>query len=207
MKKLSTIAKLSIAINVILIIAIAVLFYLHYTTSSSTTKENATVQNVSETNSIQIAYVNIDSLLLNYKLSQELNDKFTKKQEKIKADLQKKADKFQKEAGDFQNKVKNGGFLTQQLAEDEQQKLLAKQQKLQNLQTDLSNKLVTEQQQMNAQLYNNITKFINEYNKIHKYKFIISNTTGGTLLYGDPDCNITNDIISGLNAKYDEENK
>lgn len=209
MKKLSTIAKLSIAINVILIIAIAVLFYLRYSTptSSSTNKEIATVQTVGETNSTQIAYVNIDSLLLNYKLSQELNDKFSKKQEKIKADLQKKADKFQKEAGAFQKKVKNGGFLTQQLAEEEQQKLLAKQQKLQNLQTDLSNKLVNEQQQMNARLYNNITKFINEYNKTHKYKFIISNTTGGTLLYGDPNCNITSDIISGLNAKYDAENK
>ncbi len=209
MKNLSTIAKFSIATNVILIIAIAVLFYLHYssTTDSSIIKENAAVKKVEGTNSMQIAYVNIDSLLLNYKLSEELNDEFSKKQEKIKADLQQKADKFQKEANDFQDKVKRGGFLTQQRAEEEQQKLVEKQQKLQILQNDLSNKLLNEQQQMNLQLYNNITEFITEYNKTHKYKFILSNTTGGTLLYGDPNCNITNEVLLGLNLKYDEENK
>ena len=208
MKNLSTIAKLSIAINVILIIAIAVLFYLHYSSTTESTINKAVAEkSVEATNSMQIAYVNIDSLLLNYKLSEELNDEFLKKQEKIKTDLQKKAEKFQKEATDFQDKVKRGGFLTQQRAEEKKQKLIEKQQKLQNLQNDLGNKLLADQKEMNAQLYNKITTFIAEYNKTHKYKFILSNTTGGTLLYGDQDCNITNEVLYGLNSKYNEENK
>ncbi|MCK5823299.1 MAG: OmpH family outer membrane protein [Bacteroidales bacterium] len=206
MKNLSPIAKLSIAINAVLIIAIAVFLYLQFG-SAEKPAERPVEKTVEATSSMQIAYVNIDSLLLNYKLSEELNQEFTRKQEKIKADLQRKADKFQKEAAEFQDKVKRGGFLTQQRAEEEQQKLIDKQQKLQILQNDLGNKLLADQQEMNKQLYNKITSFIAEYNETHKYKFILSNTTGGTLLYGDEDCNITNEVLYGLNSKYDEDHK
>ncbi|MBE9467633.1 MAG: OmpH family outer membrane protein [Bacteroidetes bacterium] len=206
MKNLSPIAKLSIVINAVLIIAIAVFFYLQFG-STEKLAEKPVEKVVEATSSMQIAYVNIDTLLLNYKLSEELNDEFAKKQEKIKNDLERKAQKFQKEASDFQDKVKRGGFLTQKRAEEEQQKLIEKQQKLQILQNDLGNKLLADQQEMNKQLYNKITSFIAEYNESHKYKFIISNTTGGALLYGDPDCNITNEVLFGLNAIYDEDHK
>ena len=57
------------------------------------------------TNKLPIAYVNVDSLLLNYNYSKDLNELILKKYENTRASLNQKANSLQSDAIDFQKKV------------------------------------------------------------------------------------------------------
>ena len=72
----------SLIVSIVLFIAVAVLYILHFTGSDgngSTSFES--INSNGETGSLKIAYVKADSIVLNYDLSQDLQDDFSKKQE------------------------------------------------------------------------------------------------------------------------------
>ena len=79
---------------------------------------------------------------------------------------------------------------------------MKKQQDLQDLQNRLTNELATENQKNSLQLRDSINSFLKEYNKEKGYSFIFSNTGFDNLLYADQAYNITDEIVEGLNARY-----
>lgn len=198
---------ISYIINGVLAVAIIILFVLHFS-GNNTAKEENTIENkpaivdTTGAKSTDIAYVDIDSLLLNYRLSEDLNDAFLQKQENLKSEFSYKARKLEEDVVKFQKKVSRGGFLTQQRAEDEQNKLIVKQQELQALEMQLSNKLMLEQQQMTLELYDSIVSYVKDYNKYKNYTYILGNSQGGGILYAHQGLNITADILNGLNTRY-----
>ena len=198
--------NLSLGLNVVLFIGLGVLYFLHFS-SNNTTSNNAVSDEVVTTQSgeLNIAYVNIDSVLLQYNLSVELNASLVKKQSVMKSKLDREAQAFEKEAQVFQDKVQRGIFLTQERAQEAQQQLVMRQQELQKLEYDYSNQLAAEQQNMNAQLFDSISSFITEYNTPEKYQVILGHSIGGSLLYGAEQLDITSSIVIGLNDRYGNE--
>lgn len=195
--------NLSLGLNVVLFVGLGVLYFLHFNTNSSTTNNTVSDEIVaSQLGDISIAYVNIDSVLLQYDLSIELNESITKKQANMKSKLEKEAQAFEKDAQIFQDKLQRGIFLTQERAQEAQQQLVARQQELQKLEYDYTNQLAAEQQQMNAQLFDSISSYITEYNTPEKYKVIFGHSIGGSLLYGSVQLDITDKIVGGLNNRY-----
>ena len=196
----------SLVLNVILFIGLGVLYFLHFSSHKSSVKYNeVAVTDSTQQSSLNIAYVNIDSVLLQYSFAVDLNDAITKKQARMKSKLEKDAADFQKDAQIFQDKVQRGIFLTQQRAEEAQQQLLMRQQELQKLEYDYTNQLAAEQQKMNAQLFDSISNYIKEYNTPEKFQVILGHSLGGSMLYGSESLNITKEIIDGLNSRYKKE--
>lgn len=152
---------------------------------------------------LKVAYINTDSLLLNYKLARELNEQFTSQQRQSQRELEQRMKKFQKNYQAFQEKVQRGGFLTQSSAEAQQQELLAEQQELEQLNQQLSNSLMAKEQSINQELYDSVSNFVQSFNKGKKYDLILNNTMGGSLIYGKQEFNITNEVLTELNARYD----
>jgi outer membrane protein len=195
--------NLSLSLNIVLFIGLGVLYFLHFNTESV---DNKNITNVTTSSSeLKIAYVNIDSVVANYNLAKELNGSLMKKQSNMKSKLEKDAKEFEKDAQIFQDKIQRGIFLTQERAQEAQQKLAMRQQELQKLEYDYSNQLAIEQQSMNKQLFDSINSYILEYNTPEKFQVIFGHSTGGSLLYGAEQLNITNDIIDGLNSKYESK--
>ena len=188
----------------VLVLAVSMLFYLHFNENTPVAKtlKKTTINDTLSGAANSIAYVNIDSLLLQYNFSKDLNDQFVKRKNMLSNQLDGKAASFEKEAVEFQEKVKRGGFLTQQSAELQQSELLKKQQSLQQLEYDLSNQLAKEQQDLNKQLYDSISNFLKVYNEDYNYNFIFSNSLGGNLLFANEKLDITTDVISQLNERY-----
>ena len=176
-------------------------------TQASTEKTAVKSSTISNTNGLKVAYVNIDSLLLNYKLAIKLNTQFTNHQKQSQQELNNKMAVFQKNYTEFQDKVKRGGFLTQASAKAQQDELVAQQQSLEQLNKQLSNSLAAKEQELNRQLYSTISNFVIEYNKTKGYNIILSNTLAGTILFADKSMNITKDILDELNKQYDNSNK
>lgn len=110
--------NLSIGLNVLLLIAVIVLYILHFSGNGKNTSSQGGVATVNA--DAKIVYINMDTLLNNYTQSRELNEAFLKKLEANRTELNIKVKNFDREAADFRNKVENNGFMTRERAEQAQ---------------------------------------------------------------------------------------
>lgn len=195
--------NLSLIINVVLAVAVIVLFVLVLgNKSNSVANQTVTGKNQVTSSKLPIAYVNVDSLLLHYEFAKESNESLIKKQEDSRLKINTLARQLQNEMGDFQRKLENNAFLSRDRAQQEQTRLQKKQQDLQELDGSLSKQLVQVQQKMSEQLRDTINNFMKEYNKDHKYQLIISNTSSDNILYAEKTYDITAEVTKLLNERY-----
>lgn len=161
----------------------------------------------SELSGMKIAYVEIDTLLAKYNFCIDLNEAMVKKSENVRMTINQKANALNKEKQEFQKKVENNAFLSQDRAQQEYNRLMKLEQDLQ----ELSNKLqagLMEDNNTNSLLFrDSINAFLKEYNKTRGYSLIFSNTGFDNLLYADSAFNITKEIVDGLNARYSSPKK
>ncbi len=191
--------NISIILNAVLVVAVAVLFYLHFSASKAETK-TVKSKNVETAESGEIAYVNIDSLTKNYKFFEDLRELLMQKQQNSELSLNRRAAAYEKEAMDFQEKIQKH-LITQRQAEEMQQKLMAKQQNILKLRETLGMQLAQDERAMNKQLHDSINSFLTDFNQ-DRFKMILSVSIGQNLLYGDEALNITEEVIDGLNNRY-----
>lgn len=190
-------------INGVLALAVIILFAMHF----SGKKESGFTHSVSTgtegvSGQLPIAYVNVDSLLLNYNYSKDLNEVIMKKQEDSRANINQKANALRADMQEFERKYQNNAFLTPQRAQEEQQRLLNKQQELQALDERLTQELMIEQQRLNEQLRDTIVTQLKIYNQSKGFEVIFSNTMGDNILLAGDAYDITAEVIEFLNKNY-----
>ena len=195
--------NLHYAIEAVLAVAVVVLFALHFGGKNKSVHKN---DQMSENGSaseetLPIAYIDVDTLMLNYTYSIDLNEQITKKYENSRANLTEKLRKLQSEAADFQRKVETNSFLSRERAESEQQRLLKKQEELQKLEAQLSQELAEEQQRMNEDLRKTIISQLREFNKDKGYQ-IVYGKLNDNILYAADAYNITKEVIDHLNRQH-----
>jgi outer membrane protein len=156
---------------------------------------------------MKIAFVEIDSLLSKYHFCNDVNEEMLKKEENIRTTLNEKGKKLEKQAAEFQRKYENNGFVSPERAQQEYQRIQKQQQELQELQQKLTNELAAENQKNTLELRDSINAFLKVYNQEKGYDLIISNSGFDNLLYGNPAYNITNEVVEGLNARYNPSAK
>lgn len=187
-------------------IGVIVLFVLHFNGSSTESDNTTTTEGAVVASDAKIVYVNTDSLLSDkFLLYKELSEKFMKTQEARITDLNIKAKALDQEAQEWQRKVQNNGFLTEQRALEARDKILVKQQELQNLQQELNDKSTMEEIEMSTQVFDEVTAFLKEYNKSKGYSIILATTMPGSILYAEQGFDITSEVLEGLNARYNKK--
>lgn len=194
--------NVSLLLNIVMAIAICILFWLVLGNKSTieTTKQTVN-RKASISGRLPIAYINIDSLLLNYQFAKDANESLTKKQEESRLAINSQARQLQTEMGEFQRKLENNAFLSRERAENEQVRLQKRQQELQQMDARLTQQLMQVQQKMSEELRDTINKFMKEYNKDRKYEMIISNTSNDNVLYAEKGYDITNEVVKLLNER------
>jgi len=195
--------NLSLILNAVLAIAVIVLFVKVFSNNPKSPSEKSFFKNDSlNTGLLPIAYINVDSLLLNYQFAKEANESLIKKQEDSRLSINTKARQLQTEMGEFQRKLEANAFLSRERAEQEQSRLLKRQEDLRELDGQLSQQLMQVQQKMSEQLRDTINSFLKEYNKDQKYQLILSNTSSDNILYATEGLDITPEITDLLNKRY-----
>jgi outer membrane protein len=198
--------NISLVLNAVLVVAVIVLFILVLGKKNN----NAATGEIRGSDStysgkLPIAYVNIDSLLLNYLFAKESNEDLMKKQEDSRLDLNLKARQLQGEMAEFQRKLQNNAFLSRERAEQEQNRLMKKEQDLQQLNGKLSQELMDVQQKVSEQLRDTINSFLKEYNKDKKFELILSNTSSDNILIANGSYDITKEVTEALNSRYSKK--
>ena len=152
---------------------------------------------------LPIAVVNVDTLLSNYDLALEENERLMRKQEDIRLDLNQRANSLQNEMIDFQKKLENQAFLSRERAEAEQRRLLKKEQDLQVLSQEKEQEFIIEQQQVGLRVQDSINSVIRTLNATGKYHLVISTSAlNNNVLFAAPEYDITAEAIELLNARH-----
>lgn len=158
-----------------------------------------------EENGVKIAFVDIDTLMAKYQYYLDCSELLEKKRASISNTLNNKGIALQKEMADFQQKVQNG-TISQDQATKTQAALIKKQNQLESLQNNLAEEFQKEQNKYNEALHDSIDNFLASYNKTAGYTYILSRSNDNILL-ADPACNITDEVIGGLNKRYSKGDK
>lgn len=188
--------------NIVLSVAVIILFVLVLMPKSSSENEDKEVVEPVKVSESTLVYINTDSLLLNYEYAKHLNEVLLKKEEKSRTDFNQKAKAFQQDATEFQRKVQNNGFLSLERAKQEEQRLAQQERDLQDLNTRLSNQLMVEQSTVSAQLRDSLVTYLKELQPKMKFNVVLSNSLGDNILYSEPGLDITSIAVKGLNARY-----
>ena len=189
----------SLIVAILLFLAIAVLYVLHFTGKGAGEADSDEGEKTEIQNSLKIAYIKADSLILNYDLAQDLHDEFTKKQEAFTSEFGSKRSAFEKEATEFQQKLQRGGFLTEQRAIQERDRLVNKEQEIARLDQELSSKLAELQQSNNEQLIDSLISFLKIFKMEKKFDYILNGTD---VLVGPEAFNITAEVLQQMNSRY-----
>ena len=196
--------QFSSVLNILLVLAVAFLYYLHFSSNKKTTAPPiATVSSIKHDTSVSkgiaVAYVELDSL--------NNNVGFIKQHKKVlEAEQKVIANEYENSYRELtalrDNFLKRGNAITQQEAEAFQEKLGIKQQEIEQVKQQKSQKLAEKGARIMEDMQNKLKGFMNEYNKDKKYTLIFTTGTGlDYFLFKDTTLNITSEIVKGLNNK------
>lgn len=189
----------------VLAVAILVLYVLHFASTSgkSSSRKGDFVAMMNDSSvTLPVAYVNVDSLLINYNFWKDLNEALMRTEESSRASLVQKERQLNSAAQEFQRKLQNNAFLSKERAEQEQQRILKMQQEYQQMAERLAQEFAVEQQKLNAELNDTVKVRLKEFNRDKGYQIIFSNTGSDNILFADDKYDITSEVIEFLNKKY-----
>ncbi|MBF6597076.1 MAG: OmpH family outer membrane protein [Fermentimonas sp.] len=189
----------------VLAVAVIILFILHFNSNSNSKEENGKNLSVLLNDSsftLPIAYVNVDSLLVNYNFAKDLNESLLRKEESTRATLNQRENQINSAAQEFERKLRNNAFLSQERAQQEQERIMKMNQEYQQLAERLSQEFLLEQQKLNLQMEDTIKVRIEEFNKTRNFEVIFSNISTSTLIYAKDKYDVTEEVIQFLNNKY-----
>lgn len=191
--------NLSLALNAVLLVAVAVLYYLHF----SSPKASAAGGNGGVLlQDAKIAYINSDSVLKYYEYLTVNRTELEAKGLQMEQDFRNRAQSLQNDVATYQRTVNNMTFGQAKAAEEE---LTKKQQNLQVYQQSLSQQLAMEEGKLNKQLYDRITNFLKDYAKQNDLQVVLKYDPTSDVLYGGETLDITQPVIDGLNSAYKDE--
>ncbi len=194
----------SLIVSIVLFVAVAILYILHFSGNKPAQNTSSESKAVVSHGGLKIAYVKADSIILNYVLAEDLHDDFTKKQEAYTSEYGSKRQNFERDAAAFQEKLQRGGFLTEQRAIQERDRLLGIEQEVVKMDQELSGKLAEMQAANNKQILDSLMSCLNNYNADKNYDYVFN---AANILIGDEADNITGEILKAMNERYQGKGK
>lgn len=203
--------KLTI-INVVLIVAVIVLFIMHFACGNGncptpdskasgveSNDDTAVVMTSGDGRPLKIAWANSDTVTKYYKLAKKFETTLMEQQIAAQTELESLYGKYDKKKSALEKEapILGQAELNMKLGELQQleQQIMMKEQELQN---DLMNK----EYAANASYLSLTHEFMQEIGKELGYDYIFSYRLGGQLIYVPEADDVTDQLIEKLNAAY-----
>lgn len=202
----------SVILNVILTIAVAVLYYLHFSskgTSTETANANDSTANAKpivlapkDIKGSKMVFVNLDELNEKYEYIKDVNAAAKSELAVLESQYQKKGQKLQEDYMAFQQKAQ-GGLLSENQIATENEGFAKRKEELDMLEQknqDMMDKMQQRSDEMNV----SIKEYLKEYNKNTNYNYVMAFSNGplSPILIANDSLDITAEILEGLNAQY-----
>lgn len=149
-------------------------------------------------------YVDIDTVLSKYNLAKDYNEEMTRKQTQMENELKTHQTSLQNKANAIQQKMQNNGYTSEASYKADSDQLAAMQNNAQKKMGELETKFQNDAMKAQQTVQDSIDAFIKDYNATRGYDAILfKNAT----LYINPALDITDEVVEGLNARYNKVKK
>lgn len=146
-------------------------------------------------------YVDLDTLLTKYILAKDYNEEMMRMQENLEKETKRHQTSLQSLASQIQNKVQNNSYLSQESFDTDQQKLASMQSNAEKAVGTMQQKYAEAAAKAQQAVNDSINAFVEEYNKQHGYDAIFNKAAA---LHFNKALDITDEIVEGLNARYNK---
>jgi outer membrane protein len=192
-----------VILNVILLMAVGLLFYLHFNSRKTGTKSQIKTEqkdpiDSSAQSGCRIAYFEMDSVAANFEKAKEMQGELEKKEEKMNSEMNRLQNLYQQKYINFQQ---HGATMSSSQLDAARNELGQLDQTIKDTKASLDQDYKTYYVQTQQEILSMIRKFCSEYNKDKRYAIIISNEPG-LVFYKDSTMDITRDLLEGLNKTY-----
>ncbi len=189
--------QFSAILNIVLLVAVAVLYFLHFKSNKKTPAVKSTVAAVKDScktgAGIAIAFVDLDSVNANVDFIKNKKNELESEQKRIMSEYEAEYRRLESQRNEL---AKKGNAVTQQEAEEFDARIRQMEATKQQKGKDLAAKGASVMEDMQTKLKN----FIKEYNRDERYAYIFATGNGiDNMLYKDSAQNITTDIVNGFN--------
>ncbi|MDE6190900.1 MAG: OmpH family outer membrane protein [Muribaculum sp.] len=154
-----------------------------------------------KTISVNIRYIDADSIAAHYNLAKDFKEAQIRSFSKIDNAQRTRGAELQKLGNSIQQKVNSNGYLSQESYKADVDNFNKKQSDAENYIASLQREAEQEMIQQQMQLTDSIESFIKEYNAKKHYDAILYKAAG---VYFNPELDITDEVIKGLNARYNK---
>ncbi|MFW6020037.1 MAG: OmpH family outer membrane protein [Bacteroidales bacterium] len=201
-KKVNTL----IGINVLIIIAVIVLFVLQFSGGDQAEKQpTGTEKDLKTGQNLKVGYVNTDSVLNKYKLVEIMEAKLEGEAEAMQKELQRKQQQLEQKYQQYQQGVKNNSINVEEANRIEQE-LKKEEEELYQIQQEYSQQYADQTRGMNKKLVDTLRNFLDRYNRSSRFDYILAkSSTNNNILYSNESLDITPKIIKKLNEEYEKK--
>lgn len=149
-------------------------------------------------------YVDVDSVLSKYNLAKDYNEELLRLQSNAESQMKQHQTKLANFEANVQNKMQNNGYLSEASLKQDQQTYQNMANQAQRSMAGLQSNIEQSAIQAQKTIQDSIDAFIADYNKTRGYDAILYK---GATLYINPALDITDEVIEGLNARYNKVKK
>jgi outer membrane protein len=194
--------NLSLILNAVLLVAVAVLFYL--VLGKKAQDAPSIVPPASLSGGMKIAWVNADTLDAQYEWLKEQKKAIEQRVENAEKSLRAKEESLMRDMATFEQKVQSGSVARADL-EKEYAELGKRQQSLQEESQRLGKQMADDQKKAFNELYANVEAQLKTLSSQIGYDYILSYSRGGQILLANDSLDITTQVLQLLNAKNKEQ--
>lgn len=195
--------RINYIISGVLAIGIIILFILQFGNKhKQTVYPVATDLSQDSVPILSFAYINVDSLLLNYYLAMDLRSQILVKEENSRSIITQRVRDLELQMRRYKQRLEENPFLPHEQSDAEYRVILQRQQDIYHLENQLSKELKEEQDRVYQQLYDSIIQQLKRYNETKKISIFFSNTGGDNILYAKDSYNATQEVTDYLNKKF-----
>ena len=153
---------------------------------------------------INVRYLDEERLLTEYSLAKDFQESITRLQSKLMSAQESRGKEIQQLGIQIESKMKNNKYTSESEYNADMAAFNKKQQDAQNYLANLQRTTEAEVAQLQAQLQDSIRGYVKEFSIDHGYDAILM---GSAAVYFNPAFDVTDEIVKGLNARYNKVEK
>ncbi len=200
--------NLSIVLNVVLLFAVVILFYLHFSSRKAIAEVRSNADSAADlTFSIpknlagaRVLYINVDSVTAGYEAFADLYKQEGGTFEQQAMQFQKRLEAFQRRAMIFEERASKGTIKADSAIVEEAW-LKKEEAALANLQNYLT-KLESSAMEKNARINEEVRLYFKDYSQSKGIDYILMTGAGSPIAYANDSLDITRDVVQALNENY-----
>jgi len=185
----------------ILGLAVAVLFFLHFkSNSSSSVNLNPSAKDVANAvgNGSRVAFVNIDSFFEKYNEYKKIKGEIENAQKAAQKSLEGKTNALQADYAKLMQQAQARQIDPQQ-AQAKEKEIMSRGNALKQEEQNLAKSLADKSEKATKDLYKKMETYFVENKSKYNCDIVMGYQTNGVLLYSDPKLDITNQVVEDLN--------